>query len=102
MLHRHVNIAWFREHAVAELSDYLNTQEKLKESEARTFFRQLVSAIDQCHQANVIHRDLKLDNILLNEKGEILVSDFGLGRVYYDHNVLSEVHIVYTDILWHP
>lgn len=38
--------------------------------------------MDHCHLANVVHRDLKLENLLLNGERNILISDFGLGRTY--------------------
>lgn len=45
-------------------------------------FYTLLSYIDHCHLSKVVHRDLKLENILLSEEKNILISDFGLGRVY--------------------
>ncbi|KAJ3125508.1 Serine/threonine-protein kinase par-1 [Nowakowskiella sp. JEL0407] len=42
-----------------ELIDYIAAKGNLTEKEARRFFRQMVSALDHCHQANVVHRDLK-------------------------------------------
>lgn len=44
------------EHAKGELTDYLSVRERLSEPETRKFFRQLVSAIDHCHEADVVHR----------------------------------------------
>jgi serine/threonine protein kinase len=41
-----------------------------------------VSAIDHCHLSGVLHRDLKLENILLSAEKHILITDFGLGRSY--------------------
>ncbi|XWS17775.1 hypothetical protein CRYUN_Cryun33cG0096500 [Craigia yunnanensis] len=51
---------------------------RLKEDLARVYFRQLVSAIDFCHSRGVYHRDLKLENLLLDEDGNLKVTDFGL------------------------
>ncbi|KAJ3270134.1 Map microtubule affinity-regulating kinase [Terramyces sp. JEL0728] len=65
-----------------ELMDYVVSKKHLEEVEARKLFRQLVSAVDYCHESKVVHRDLKLENILLNEAGSVLVSDFGLGRTF--------------------
>ncbi|KAL7747270.1 hypothetical protein RI367_007324 [Sorochytrium milnesiophthora] len=68
--------------AGGELIDYIAAKDRLSEKEARRFFRQLISAIHQCHQANVVHRDLKLDNLLLSGTRDILITDFGLGRTF--------------------
>jgi serine/threonine protein kinase len=63
-----------------ELIDYIAAKGSLSEKEGRKFFRQLISAIDHCHLAGVIHRDLKLENMLLDENKNLVLSDFGLGR----------------------
>ncbi|KAI9364379.1 kinase-like domain-containing protein, partial [Zopfochytrium polystomum] len=68
--------------AGGELVEYIAAKDYLTEKEARRFFRQIISAMDHCHLANVVHRDLKLENLLLNEHKDILISDFGLGRTY--------------------
>lgn len=49
-----------------ELLDYITGQENgyLQEDEALHIFKQLISAIDYCHRMKIIHRDLKLENIL--------------------------------------
>ncbi|KAI3901026.1 hypothetical protein MKW92_014039 [Papaver armeniacum] len=54
---------------------------KLKESVARKYFQQLISAVDFCHSRGVYHRDLKLENLLLDEHGNLKVSDFGLSAL---------------------
>ncbi|EAR97534.2 Serine/Threonine kinase domain protein (macronuclear) [Tetrahymena thermophila SB210] len=51
---------------------------RLPESEAKTIFRQILNAVNYCHQNDVIHRDLKLENILISEEtNEIKLIDFG-------------------------
>jgi serine/threonine protein kinase len=49
-----------------EIFDYLVAHGRMKEKEARKHFRQIVSAVDYCHSLNVIHRDLKAENLLLD------------------------------------
>ncbi|KAJ3096246.1 Map microtubule affinity-regulating kinase [Phlyctochytrium planicorne] len=68
--------------AGGELIDYIAARNYLTEREARRLFRQIISAMDHCHMANVVHRDLKLENLLLTEQKNILISDFGLGRTF--------------------
>ncbi|KAJ3100257.1 Map microtubule affinity-regulating kinase [Phlyctochytrium planicorne] len=65
-----------------ELIEYIAAKNHLNEKEARRFFRQLISAMDHCHLANVVHRDLKLENLLLTDNKTLLISDFGLGRTF--------------------
>ncbi|KAI7753671.1 hypothetical protein M8C21_015813 [Ambrosia artemisiifolia] len=54
---------------------------RLKESQARKYFQQLISAVDYCHSRGVFHRDLKPENLLLDENGDLKVSDFGLSAL---------------------
>jgi serine/threonine protein kinase len=56
-----------------ELKDYILSKGKLSEEEAKDFFTQLVDAVNYCHRERVIHRDLKLENILLENKGSKVV-----------------------------
>eukprot|EP01102_Stenamoeba_stenopodia_P007926 TRINITY_DN2237_c0_g1_i1.p1 TRINITY_DN2237_c0_g1~~TRINITY_DN2237_c0_g1_i1.p1 ORF type:complete len:515 (-),score=104.42 TRINITY_DN2237_c0_g1_i1:120-1664(-) len=64
-----------------QLSTYLLEKKKLDETEARKFFRQLVSGIEYCHGNLITHRDLKLENILLDEKGDCKIADFGFSNM---------------------
>lgn len=70
-----------------ELYDYLNKMGRLGEWEARRIFRQIVSAIHCCHQNGIVHRDLKLENIILDDAGNVKIADFGLAN-YYSHSSL--------------
>ena len=65
-----------------ELMDYITTRKKLAEKESRKYFRQIVSGLAHIHAANVVHRDLKLENILLNKDMDCLITDFGLGNTF--------------------
>ncbi|KAK4759821.1 hypothetical protein SAY87_022952 [Trapa incisa] len=64
-----------------QLSDKLSYVKRLKESEARKLFQQLIDAVDYCHNRGVYHRDLKPENLLLDSKGNLKVSDFGLSAL---------------------
>ena len=52
-----------------------------QEQRIRKIFGAVLDAIEYAHSANVIHRDLKPDNILMNGDDEVVVTDFGLGRM---------------------
>ncbi|KAI8900516.1 kinase-like domain-containing protein [Globomyces pollinis-pini] len=70
------------EQAKGELIELITASGYLPEDLCRKYFRQLVSAIDHCHLANIVHRDLKVENILLDQHNNILVTDFGLGKTF--------------------
>ncbi|CAL9243986.1 unnamed protein product [Arabidopsis halleri] len=74
--------------AGGQLSDRLGRQ-KMKESDARKLFQQLIDAVDYCHNRGVYHRDLKPQNLLLDSKGNLKVSDFGLSAVPKSGDMLS-------------
>ncbi|CAD8145163.1 unnamed protein product [Paramecium pentaurelia] len=50
---------------------------RLDEDDAKIVFRQIVKAVDYCHSLNIVHRDIKLENILLKDNNEIKLIDFG-------------------------
>jgi cyclin-dependent kinase 12/13 len=52
------------------------------ESHNASIMRQLLDGLNYCHKKNILHRDIKCSNILMNNKGEVKLADFGLARSY--------------------
>ncbi|GAN06410.1 hypothetical protein MAM1_0122d05892 [Mucor ambiguus] len=65
-----------------QLLDYIIKHGKLREKQARKFARQIVSALDYCHRNSIVHRDLKIENILITQSEQLKIIDFGLSNVY--------------------
>uniref|UniRef100_A0A8C0HH49 non-specific serine/threonine protein kinase n=1 Tax=Buteo japonicus TaxID=224669 RepID=A0A8C0HH49_9AVES len=65
-----------------EIFDYLASHGRLSESEARRKFWQILSAVEYCHGRKIVHRDLKAENLLLDNNMNIKIADFGFGNFY--------------------
>lgn len=79
------------EHAQGgEVFDYIVARDRLKEPEARQFFRQILAAVAYVHDAGYAHRDLKPENLLLDENNQIKLIDFGL--VAHPSHIADPLH----------
>jgi serine/threonine protein kinase KIN1/2 len=65
-----------------QLLDLIIEKGRLKEKEARKLLRQIASALDYCHQNNIVHRDIKLEHIVLTRQGDVKIIDFRLSSFY--------------------
>mmetsp|Transcript_17071 Transcript_17071/g.48586 ORF Transcript_17071/g.48586 Transcript_17071/m.48586 type:complete len:502 (-) Transcript_17071:130-1635(-) len=73
------NVCFIMEFAAGgELRGYVEQKKALSEEEARQFFKQIVRAVHYVHSKKIIHRDLKLENILLDANNRCKIVDFGL------------------------
>ncbi|KAM9003693.1 serine/threonine-protein kinase MARK1 isoform X3 [Sarcophilus harrisii] len=73
----------------SEVFDYLVAHGRMKEKEARAKFRQIVSAVQYCHQKCIVHRDLKAENLLLDADMNIKIADFGFSNEFTIGNKLD-------------
>lgn len=72
-------------HDLANIVDrFYGTRKKspFSESEVKRLMSQLLSALDFLHSRNLLHRDLKLSNMLYSEHGDLKLADFGLARTH--------------------
>jgi serine/threonine protein kinase len=68
--------------AGGELFDFVHAKAPLPESQAREIYRPIVKVVAHMHEKKLVHRDLKLENVLLTETGKIRVADFGFSREF--------------------
>ena len=64
-----------------ELFDHLEREERFSEKKARRIMKQVFEALKHCHSKGVIHRDIKMENILLDEDQNIKLTDFGFAKI---------------------
>lgn len=72
-----------------ELFDYLCKKIVLDDDEARRIFRQVSAAVYYCHKNNICHRDLKLENILLDQHVNAKITDFGFSRFFDSQQLIT-------------
>jgi serine/threonine protein kinase len=82
IVHQHHYYMVFEYVNGGQMLDYIISHGRLRERVARKFARQIGSALEYCHKNNVVHRDLKIENILISQTGNIKIIDFGLSNLY--------------------
>ncbi|CAH1159858.1 unnamed protein product [Phaedon cochleariae] len=65
-----------------EIFDYIARYGRMTEDQSRTKFWQILSAVEYCHNRNIVHRDLKAENLLLDSNNNIKIADFGFSNYY--------------------
>ncbi|KAG9481792.1 hypothetical protein GDO78_010816 [Eleutherodactylus coqui] len=65
-----------------ELFTHLSQREKFTESEVQIYIGEIVLALEHLHKLGIIYRDIKLENILLDSSGHVVLTDFGLSKEF--------------------
>ena len=76
--------------AGGDLLNYVRKRKKLDEDIAKYLFKQLVEGLGYLHARNILHRDIKLDNILLDGKGMVKIADFGVSKQVKPGEIMRE------------
>ena len=74
-----------------ELFDYLSRQVKLSEKKTRNIMRQVFSALSCLHRHRIVHRDIKMENILMLNEETIKLTDFGFAYQLAEGEELKEL-----------
>ncbi|KAG8886194.1 serine/threonine-protein kinase KIN2 [Tulasnella sp. 332] len=89
IIHHHHYYMVFEYVSGGQMLDYIISHGRLRERVARKFARQIGSALEYCHKNSVVHRDLKIENILISQTGNIKIIDFGLSNLWNPQAHLS-------------
>ncbi|KAL5582237.1 hypothetical protein UlMin_014679 [Ulmus minor] len=87
----------YMEHDLAGLVS--SPEIKFTEAQVKCYMRQLLSAVEHCHLRGIMHRDIKVSNILVNNEGILKLGDFGLANIINSKNKQSLTSRVVT--LWY-
>ena len=70
------------------LFSFVKKRRKLSEKTAKFLFRQIILGIKYIHEQNIVHRDIKLENLLIDLNNNVKICDFGIGRKIKNKNQL--------------
>ena len=73
-----------------DLLQYVKKRKRLSETQAKGLFRQIVYGLGHTHSRHVLHRDIKLDNILLDNDLGVKLCDFGVSKIINRNHIIKE------------
>ena len=76
--------------AGGDLLNYVRKRKKLEEGESKILFKQIIQGLEYIHKRRILHRDIKLDNILLDGKGNVKIADFGVSKYVKPGDLMHE------------
>ena len=76
--------------AGGDLLNFVRKRKKMDEPLAKVLFKQIIEGIGYIHSKSILHRDIKLDNILLDGKGKVKIADFGVSKSVKKGEVMYE------------
>jgi len=95
IIHTEKKLTLVFEYIEQDLKQYLDQNGLLDLATIQSFMYQLLQAVEFCHSKNVLHRDLKPQNLLISKKKELKLADFGLARCFgipgtgYTHEIVT-------------
>jgi serine/threonine protein kinase len=75
-----------------DLFTHVFPREELSENKIRFYISEIIFALEHIHKLGIIHRDVKMENILRNLQGHVVLTDFSLSKNFFPH----ETHQMYS------
>jgi serine/threonine protein kinase len=73
-----------------DLLSFVRKRSKLNETTAKFIFRQIIEALQFIHLQNIVHRDIKLDNILIDLHNNVKICDFGVSKIIKKGDIMHD------------
>ena len=78
------------EYICGDLLNFVRKRGKVPEKIAKIIFKQIIEGLKYIHSKNIVHRDIKLDNILIDLKNTVKICDFGVSKIITPSTVMYE------------
>ena len=80
------------EYICGDLLNFVRKRTKINENIAKIIFKQIILGLKYIHSKNIVHRDIKLDNILIDLENTVKICDFGVSRKLNNSNNIMHEH----------
>ena len=78
------------EYVCGDLLSFMRKRSKISESTAKIIFKQIIKGLQYIHNKKIVHRDIKLDNVLMDLTNTVKICDFGVSKILQPGDIMYE------------